>query len=68
MNLGTEEAKKEVKIETSLSASTRKEMIDLLKEYVDVFVWSYQDMSGLDMDIVVHCLPLKRNVHRLSRK
>ena len=59
MNLGTEEAKKEVKIGTSLSASTRKELIDLLKEYVDVFAWSYQDMLGLDTDIMVHHFPLR---------
>ena len=37
VNLGTEELKKEVKIGTSLSESTRKELIDLLKEYIDIF-------------------------------
>ena len=41
VNLGTEELKKEVKIGTSLSESTRKELIDLFKEYVDIFAWSY---------------------------
>ena len=40
VNLGIEEVKKEMKIGTSLSESTRKELIDLLKEYVDVFAWS----------------------------
>ena len=59
VNLGTEELKKEVKIGTSLSESIRKELIDLLKEYVDVFAWSYQDIPGLDTDIVVHRLPLR---------
>ena len=38
VNLGIEEVKKEMKIGTSLSESTRKELIDLLKEYVDIFV------------------------------
>jgi hypothetical protein len=36
----------------------RNELVTLLQEYVDVFVWSYIDMSGLDIDIVVHKLPL----------
>ena len=59
VNLGTEELKKEVNIGTSLSESTRKELIDLLKGYVDVFAWSYQDMPSLDIDIVLHHLPLR---------
>ena len=59
INLGTEEEKKEVKIGTTLSPATRKELIDLLQDYNDVFAWSYQDMLGLDTDIVVHRLPLR---------
>ena len=59
VNLGTEEEKKEVKIGTTLSLATRKELIDLFRDYNDVFVWSYQDMPGLDTDNVVHYLPLK---------
>ena len=54
VNLGTEEKRKEVKIGTTLSSATRKELMDLLHDYSDVFAWSYQDMSGLDTDIIVH--------------
>ena len=43
-------------------------MIDLLKEYVDVFVWSYQDMLGLDTDIVVHHLPLREESSSVKQK
>ena len=60
VNLGTEKEKKEVKIGTTLSSATRKELIDLLQDYNDVFAWSYQDMPGLDTDIVVHRLPLRK--------
>ena len=59
INLGTEERKQEVKIETSISGGTRHNLIALLREYKDVFAWSYQDMPGLDEDVVVHKLPLK---------
>ena len=41
INLETEEEKKEVKIGTTLSPATRKELIDLLQDYSDVFAWSY---------------------------
>ncbi|PKI40464.1 hypothetical protein CRG98_039146, partial [Punica granatum] len=33
-------------------------MIDFLKEYQEVFAWSYADMPGLDPSIVKHFLPL----------
>ena len=62
MNLGIEKERKEVKIGTTLSPATRKELIDLLQEYNDVFAWSYQDMLSLDTDIMVQQLPL-RGVH-----
>ncbi|KAI5383132.1 hypothetical protein KIW84_070516 [Lathyrus oleraceus] len=34
-------------------------MVALLKEYVDTFTWSCQDMPGSDTDVVVHKLPWK---------
>ena len=64
----TEEEKKEVKIKTTLSPATRKELIDLLQDYSDVFSWLYQDMLGLDMDIVVHRLPLKEECAPVKQK
>ena len=68
VNLGTEEEKKEVKIGTTLSSATRKELIDLLQDYNNVFAWSYQDMPGLDTDIVVHRLPLKEECMSIKQK
>ena len=59
INLGTEEDRKEIKIGASLEANVKKQVIELLREYVDVFAWSYRDMPGLDTNIVVHRLPLK---------
>ena len=68
VNLGTEEEKKEVKIGTTLSPATRKELMDLLQDYNDVFAWSYQDMPGLDTDIVVHRLPLREECMLVKQK
>ncbi|XP_052489886.1 uncharacterized protein LOC105762019 [Gossypium raimondii] len=59
VNLENEEEKQEVKIGTSISKNKRQDLIALLHEYKDVFAWSYQDMPGLNTDIVVHKLPLK---------
>ena len=63
-----EEEKREVKIGTTLSPTTRKELIDLLQDYSDVFAWSYQDMPGLDTDIVVHRLPLREECMPVKQK
>ena len=38
INLGINDEKKEVKIGTSLDASTKKEITYILKEYADIFV------------------------------
>jgi len=59
INLGTKEEKKEIKIGASLDPTVKKQIIELLEEYVDSFAWSYRDMPGLDTDIVVHRQPLK---------
>ena len=43
-------------------------MIELLKEFADVFAWSYQDMPGLDTSIVEHRLPLKPECPPVKQK
>ena len=53
INLGTEDAKREIKIGDALEDNVKKGMIELLQEYVDIFAWSYQDMPGLDTNIMV---------------
>ena len=41
VNLGTSEEKKEVKIETCVSANIQDELVALLQDYQDIFAWSY---------------------------
>ena len=57
-----------MKIGTTLWPATRKELIKLLQDYNDVFAWSYQDMPGLDTDIVVHRLPLREECAPVKQK
>ncbi|KAI5415783.1 hypothetical protein KIW84_040994 [Lathyrus oleraceus] len=59
VNLGSEDDVKEVKIGSRLCSDVKKGLIDLLREYSDVFAWTYQDMPDLDSEIVEHRLPLK---------
>ena len=68
VNLETDDEKKEVKIGSSLDPSTKKEIVDLLKEYVDIFAWSYQDMPGLSTEIVEHQLPMRPECKPVQQK
>ena len=68
VNLGSEEDKKEVNIGASLNSSVKSQLINLLREYVDVFAWSYQDMPGQDTSIVDHHLPLRPECPPVKQK
>ena len=59
LNLGDVGEIKEVKIGTSIKKEIREQLCALLKEFRDVFAWSYNDMPGLDTNIVQHKIPLK---------
>jgi len=58
VDLGTGSGKREVKIGTGMTAPIREELTALLRDYQDIFAWSYQDMPGLSSDIIQHRLPL----------
>ena len=45
-----------ISISSLLSLSKKAQLIPLLKEYRDVFAWQYEEMPGLDPDLVAHAL------------
>lgn len=59
MPLRTEYEVKEVRIGVALKECVKARLIEMLREFVDIFAWSYQDMPGLDTYIVVHRIPSK---------
>jgi hypothetical protein len=60
VNLADEgEEPREVKIGTRCTTEQKETLTALLREFHEIFAWSYQDMPGLDTDIVVHKIPLK---------
>jgi hypothetical protein len=46
-------------INQNLEADYKLELIALLKEYVDYFVWNYTEMLRLSRELVEHRLPIK---------
>ena len=68
VDLGTGSGKREVKIGTGMTAPIREELTALLRDYQDIFAWSYQDMPGLSSDIVQHRLPLNPECSPVKQK
>uniref|UniRef100_A0A2N9G657 Uncharacterized protein n=1 Tax=Fagus sylvatica TaxID=28930 RepID=A0A2N9G657_FAGSY len=69
VNLADEgEEPREVKIGTRCTTEQKEALIALLREFHEIFAWSYQDMPGLDTDIVVHKIPLKARMQARQSK
>jgi hypothetical protein len=58
-NLGIEKDPKYVKFSSSLSRERREEYVKLLKDFSDVFAWTYEDLWTYDTNIIEHKIPLK---------
>ena len=52
VDFGTKDQPKELKIGSLLSTYKSDRLIHLLRSYLDVFAWSYEDMPSLDPSIV----------------
>ena len=68
MDLGTGSGKKDVKLGTGITAPICEELTTLLRDYQDIFAWSYQDKLGLSFDIVQHRLPLNPECSSVKQK
>ena len=68
IKLGTEEDIKEVRVGANLEPRVNEHLVQLLNEYVEIFAWSYEDMPGLDTDIVVHRLPTREDCPPVKQK
>ena len=49
---------REVQIGLTLDSEEKTELVVVLKEFNDVFAWSYEDMPGIDPEIAEHNIPL----------
>ena len=68
VDFGMVDQPRELRIRSDLSTDERDGLIQLLKSYLDVFAWSYEDMPGLDPSIVQHRLPLLPHARPVKQK
>ena len=55
--MGIDDEPKMVQIGNTLTSSEKDALVTLLKEFKEVFARPYEDMPGIDTDIVQHCIP-----------
>jgi hypothetical protein len=67
-NVGTEKDPKYVKLSSILSRERRAEYVELLKEFVDVFAWTYEYLRTYDTNIIEHKIPLKEETKPFRQK
>ncbi|XP_070034499.1 uncharacterized protein [Nicotiana tomentosiformis] len=68
VNLENSETVKENRISIHLLPSEKEEYIRFLKEYEDIFTWSYDDMTGLSTSIVAYKLPTNPMCQMVKQK
>ena len=44
------------RIGTSMKEKTKQDLVQFLRENIDVFAWSYKDMPGIDPSVITHRL------------
>ena len=52
LNLGNDKNPCLIKIGSTLNEKERKDLQELLIEFQEVFAWSYEDMHGIDLEII----------------
>ena len=58
---------KPIFISESLSPP-EKDLICLVREYIDVFAWNYEDMPGLDPQVVIHRLNINPDAKPIKQQ
>ncbi|XP_070002528.1 uncharacterized protein [Nicotiana sylvestris] len=68
VNFGSLEEVQETMINIHTDERTRDALVQLLFEFKDVFAWSYDDMPGMSVDLVVHKLPTYPDYPHVQQK
>jgi len=69
--MGDEANPKPIFISESLSRPEKEDLISLVREFIDVFTWNYEDIPALDPQVAMHRLnnnseakPIKKQQRR----
>jgi hypothetical protein len=65
-NIGIDANPKVVKISKTLPDKQRNRYVSLMKIFVDIFAWSYEDLKNFDTDIIQHKIHMKASSNTFS--
>ena len=68
INLGIDDEPKMIQVGNTLTTSEKDALVALLIEFKEVFAGSYEDMLGIDTDIVQHCIPTNPTMKSIKQK
>jgi hypothetical protein len=51
-----------------LTEEQKAEYTELLREFVDVFAWTYEDLKTYDTSVIEHKIPLKVEARPFKQK
>jgi hypothetical protein len=67
-NIGTEENPIIIKLSKTLSLEVKQDYIKLMKDFLDVFAWSYNDLKVYDTKVIQHVISLKDDQKPFKKK
>jgi hypothetical protein len=67
-NIKMQEEPKFIKLSSSLTKEQRSEYTKLLKEFSDVFAWTYEDLKTYETYFIEHKIPLKEEAKLFRQK
>jgi len=68
IDVGDQTHPKLISISKSLSSTKKKDLIYLIKEYIGIFTWSYEDMPDIDPRVVMHHLNIKSDAKPVKQQ
>jgi hypothetical protein len=68
LNIGTADSPKNVKIGAQCTDEEKLKFTKLLREFQDVFSWSYEDLRGFDPALIQHIIPIKEDIKSVRQK
>ena len=67
-NLGTDDEPKMIQVGNTLTTFEKEALVAILTEFKEVFAWSYENMPGIDTNIVQHCIPTDPTMKPVKQK
>jgi hypothetical protein len=67
-NIGTKADLKVIKISKNLAKESKEKYIKLMKEFYDLFCWTYDDLKVYDPGVIQHTIPVQKNAKTFKQK